>query len=136
MSDPAHSVGHHELTVHLTFSEPLPEDTARAALGVLPGMQAELYRPHPSPTGHDPVPVDPRVPSARLTGPAPDPALLRAALEGWLGGVARYAEVGLRGVARDGDGRPEWMPWRRTQVLPKDASAEVALEEGVRYVLE
>ncbi|WP_043801882.1 hypothetical protein [Deinococcus gobiensis] len=131
-----------ELDIHLSFSRPLPEAEARAALLAFDGFRVDLYRPHPAPTRprSEPLPEMPEgdieVPSARLTGPLRDPEAVRAALAALLGGPARYAEVGLRGLLRSAEGVPDWMPWRRNVVLARGDTARVAFEEGVKYVLE
>lgn len=130
-----------ELDIHISFSRPLPEAEALAALLVLDGFRVDLYRPHPAPTRprSEPLPevdADAGVPSARLTGPLHDPDAVRAGLAALLGGPARYAEVGLRGLLRSAEGVPDWMPWRRTAVLARGDTARVDFTEGVRYVLE
>ena len=131
-----------ELDIHLSFSRPLPEAEARAALLAFDGFRVDLYRPHPAPTRprSEPLPEGPlgdiEVPSARLTGPLRDAEAVRADLAALLGGPARYAEVGLRGLLRSAEGVPDWMPWRRNVVLARGDTARVAFEEGVKYVLE
>ena len=73
---------------------------------------------------------------ARLTGDL-DPELLRELLRaGFEGGLYRTAEVGRRGYLRSVTGNTEWMPWRRNVVLGRDRLGEVALEDGLRYLLE
>lgn len=132
-----------ELDIHLSFSRPLPEAEARTALLAFDGFRVDLYRPHPAPTRprSEPLPEVPeggeaQVPSARLTGPLRDPEAVRAGLAALLGGPARYAEVGLRGLLRSAEGVPDWMPWRRNVVLARGDTARVAFDEGVKYVLE
>lgn len=128
-----------ELDLHVAFVEPLPEAEALAALRVFPGLRAELYLPHPQAISRaassEPDPAAP-VPSARLTGPLGDAEAVRAALAALLGTQARFVEGGVRGFLRSSEGATEWMPWRRTRVLPRRETAAVAFEEGVRYVLE
>lgn len=132
-----------DLDLHVTFTRPLPEAQARAALLALPGFTVDLYRPHPNPTGQSPtgqtppaLEAAPGVPSARLTGPLTDPDAVRAGLAALLGGDARYVEVGLRGFLRSAQGQTEWMPWRRNVVLPRADVARVTFEESLRFVLE
>lgn len=133
-----------ELDLHVTFTRPLPEAQARAALLALPGFTVDLYRPHPNPTGQTSTGQTPTqtpeevpgVPSARLTGPLTDPDAVRAGLAALLGGDARYVEVGLRGFLRSAQGQTEWMPWRRNVVLPRADVARVTFEESIRFVLE
>nr|WP_254633088.1 hypothetical protein [Deinococcus sp. GbtcB9] len=127
------------MDLHVTFTRPLPEAQARAALLALPGFTVDLYRPHPNPTGQRPTQTPeeaPGVPSARLTGPLTDPDAIRAGLAALLSGDARYVEVGLRGFLRSAQGQTEWMPWRRNVVLPRADVARVTFEESIRYVLE
>lgn len=131
----------HELDIHVTFTHPLPEAQALAALLVLDGFRVELYRPHPAPTrpAHEPVPepeVTPDIPSARLTGPLHDPEAVRAGLSALLGKDARYVEVGVRGLLRSSTGQTEWMPWKLNKVLKRAEAGKVGFEESVRYVLE
>jgi hypothetical protein len=131
----------HELDIHVTFTHPLPEAQALAALLVLDGFRVELYRPHPAPTrpSHEPLPEPeetPDIPSARLTGPLRAPEVVRAGLSALLGQDARYVEVGVRGFLRSTTGQTEWMPWKVNRVLKRAEAGKVAFEEGVRYVLE
>ncbi len=131
----------HELDLHVTFTHPLPEAQALAALLVLDGFRVELYRPHPAPTrpaGETvPEPAEvPPIPSARLTGPLHDPEAVRAGLAALLGQDARYVEVGLRGFLRSATGQTEWMPWRTNRVLKRAEAGQVGFEPAVRYVLE
>ncbi|UBV42166.1 hypothetical protein LAJ19_11075 [Deinococcus taeanensis] len=128
-----------ELDMHVTFTQPLPEAQARAALLVLPGFTVDLYRPHPSPTRPDRAAVpdpDAGVPAARLTGPLSDPDAVRAALAALLSREARYVEVGVRGFLRSAQGQTEWMPWRRNVVVSRTDVQRVTFEEGLRFVLE
>lgn len=131
----------HELDIHVTFTHPLPEAQALAALLVLDGFRVELYRPHPAPTRPPGEPVEtpdtpPDIPSARLTGPLHDPEAVRAGLSALLGKDARYVEVGLRGFLRSATGQTEWMPWKLNKVLKRAEAGKVGFEEAVRYVLE
>ena len=130
-----------DLDLHLAFVGRLPEAEAIAALRVLDGFRVDLYRPHAQALRREPqLPEsqaeDAGVPSARLTGPLRDPEAVRAALAALLGGPVRYAEVGVRGFLRSAEGQTEWMPWRRNRVLRRAETAQIAFEEGVRYVLE
>lgn len=127
-----------ELDIHVTFTGPLPEPDALRTLLTLDGFRVELYRPHASAlhAGAGGVIVGAAVPSARLTGPLREPDAVRAGLRALLQGDARYAEAGLRGFLRSGSGQTEWMPWRRTTVLPRAQTERVTFEEGVRFVLE
>lgn len=127
-----------ELDIHVTFARPLPEPEALRVLLALEGFRVELYRPHASAlhAGVGGVIEGAAVPSGRLTGPLHDPDGVRAGLAALLAGEARYAEVGVRGFLRSSAGQTEWMPWRRTQVLPRADTARLTFEEGVRFVLE
>ncbi|MFC4426310.1 hypothetical protein [Deinococcus navajonensis] len=130
-----------ELDLHVTFSSPVPEPEALAALLVLDGFRVELYRPHPAPTRPAqevrdlPTPALP-VPSARLTGPLHGQEEVRAGLAALLQGPARYIEVGVRGFLRSATGQTEWMPWRRNVVLPRAETRRVTFEPGVKFILE
>lgn len=135
MSTPEKGQRGFELDIHVTFHQPLPRAAALRELLALEGMRVDLYQPHPQamPTA---VEVKDEVPSARLTGKLTDEETVRASLLALLAGSVRYAEVGIRGFLRRADGQTDWMPWRRTVVLPRQEVARVAFEEGVRYVLE
>lgn len=128
-----------ELDIHVTFSAPLPEAQAIAALRVLEGFRVDLYRPHPQAISRhvpDTALTDAGVPSARLTGPLHDAEAVRAALAALLGGPARSVEVGVRSFLRSAEGQTEWMPWRVNRVLSRHQTAQLPFEPGVRYVLE
>lgn len=128
-----------ELDLHVAFVEPLPEAEALAALRVFPNLRAELYRPHPQAISREAsAEADPAalIPSARLTGPLEDAEAVRSGFSALLGAQARFIEGGVRGFLRSSEGATEWMPWRRTRVLPRRETVAVAFEEGVRYVLE
>lgn len=117
-----------DLDLHVTFAQALPREQALAVLAAAEGFTVELYAPHDQPAAP--------VPSARLTGPLRNPETLRAVLAAWLRAEARSVEVGLRGYLRSASGQTDWMPWRRTAVLPRAGAERVLFEEGVRYVLE
>lgn len=73
---------------------------------------------------------------ARLTGDL-DPAHLREVLRaGAESGLLHSAEVGRRGFLRSVTGSTEWMPWRRNVLLAWSGLDAVALEDGLRYLLE
>ncbi|WP_424949397.1 hypothetical protein [Deinococcus sp.] len=73
---------------------------------------------------------------ARLTGDL-EPGLLHELLRaGAEGRLLLSAEVGRRGFLRSVTGATEWMPWRRNVVLSWSALESVALEDGLRYLLE
>lgn len=122
MSEPPGEVRGFELDAHLSFREPLTRAQAERALAAW-GLPTTLYGL-------------PEVRSARLTGPL-DPEDVRRLLQvGLEGGTLRAAEVGRRGFLRAPDGRTEYMPWTRNKVLPRQQWAQVALEDGVKYLLE
>lgn len=117
-----------DLDLHVTFATPLPREEALAVLRQLDaGLTVEPYARLDDPQW---------VPSARLTGPVPQPSALHVALSGWLAGPVRVAEVGQRGYLRSAEGFTEWMPWRRNVVLEPTQVSEVRLLEGEKYILE
>jgi len=117
-----------DLDLHVTFIRALPRDQALAVLRPAEGFTVDLY-------GRQDGPGAP-IPSARLVGPLRDPEGLRAVIAAWLGSEVRTVEVGLHGFLRSSTGQTDWVPWRRNRVLPRDGVAQVAFEEGVKYVLE
>lgn len=114
-----------ELDAHFTFASPVSrEDAERFAAAW--GLRPTFYTASP---GGD-------VRAVRITGKK-DAAEVRPLLQmGLEGGTLRSAEVGLRGFLRSPTGSTDYVPWKRNKVLRKDAWREVALEEGVKYLLE
>lgn len=119
---PVRGVRGFELDAHLTFAQPLPRASAERAVAAW-GLRPTYY-------GED------EVRAVRLTGdiePGEARRLLQVGLEG---GTFRSAELGLRGFLRAPTGSTDWVPWRRNLVLEREAWADVAFEEGVKYILE
>lgn len=111
-----------EIDAHLSFARPLAQaDAQRVAQAWT--LRATLY-------GEDDVRA------VRLTGPLPPEDVRRLLQLGFEGGVLRAAELGLRGFLRSAQGHTDYVPWTRTKVLPKGAWNDVALEHGVKYILE
>jgi hypothetical protein len=112
-----------ELDSQLRFAAPVSRATALETLkpwGIVP----ELYGQGDEIRG------------ARLTGEL-SAELLRALLQaGFEGDLLVSAEVGRRGFLRSVTGSTEWMPWRRNVVVSWSALDSVALDEGIRYLLE
>lgn len=111
-----------ELDAHLTFARPLSREDAERAVAAW-SLRPTFYG-------------DPEVRAVRLTGPLTADEARRLLQVGLEGGTLRAAELGLRGFLRAPTGQTDWVPWKRNTVLPRDRWADVALEEGVKYVLE
>lgn len=111
-----------EIDAHLNFARPLPRADAERVASAW-GLRATFY-------GEE------AVRGVRLTGELP-PEQVRGLLQlGLEGGALRSAEVGLRGFLRSPAGSTDYVPWTRNKVLPRTAWSEVALERGVKYILE
>jgi hypothetical protein len=113
----------HELDSQLTFTSAMSRAVASELLKPW-GIAPELYG------------LNDEIRGARLTGDLDLPVLRELLRAGFEGGLLRGAEVGRRGYLRSVTGSTEWMPWRRNVVLSRSAWADVALEDGVRYLLE
>ena len=112
-----------ELDSQLRFTAPMSRATALELLRPW-GLVAELYGQRDEIRG------------ARLTGDLGIEALRGLLQAGSEGGLLASAEVGRRGFLRSVTGSTEWMPWRRNMVLAWSALESVALEDGIRYLLE
>lgn len=121
-SSPQKGVRGFELDAHLTFAQPLPRPAAERAVSAW-GLRPTYYG-------------DDEVRAVRLTGELGAEDARRLLQVGLEGGTLRSAEIGLRGFLRAPNGSTDWVPWRRNQVLPRDAWNDVTLEEGVKYILE
>ena len=111
-----------ELDAQITLPRPRSAEEVHA---LLRGFHARV-----EPYGTDEVRV------VRVTGKVASElarSQLRALLES---GDASRIEVGLHGFLRSVTGQTDWIPWRRNVILGRGEWAEVAFEEGLRYVLE
>lgn len=124
-----------ELDAHLSFARPLPRAEAGRLVSAW-GLRPTLYPVHPDAGGAGKAGEADEIRAVRLTGALDRDTVLVLLRQGLEGGLLKSAELGRRGFLRSPSGSTDYVPWRRTKVLRKDAWSEVALEDGVRYVLE